>query len=321
MNILVNSAGTRNKIIQYFKRSLPEGSRVVAADASPYAPALYEADAHYLVPRISSSDYKMKILEICKNEKIDGVLSLIDPELSLLALGAEEFESVGTKVIGSPTEQCRMALDKWSTYDFLTNHGYKTQRTYRECDIFFADVVKGAVRFPVFVKPRHGSASISICKVNDPETLKLLMDRNPGLIIQEYMDCREIGADCYIDMISGECVSIFTREKLVMRAGETDKGVSIKDPELFALIERFVLEAGFRGPVDIDLFERDGIYYISEVNPRFGGGYPHAYECGADHMKLIANNLEGKANPRNIGNYEEGLVMMKYNEISITRKV
>ena len=105
-----------------------------------------------------------------------------------------------------------------------------------------------------------------------------------------------------------------------MRAGETDKAVSFKEERLFALIERFVKEAGFRGQIDIDIFEIDGEYYISEVNPRFGGGYPHAYECGCDHMKLIENNLRGIPNEKRIGNYNEGIYMMKYNEVMIRRE-
>lgn len=137
------------------------------------------------------------------------------------------------------------------------------------------------------------------------------------MMIQEYLKGQEIGADVYIDMISGEVVSIFTKKKLLMRAGETDKAVSFKDEKLFALIERFVKESGYRGQIDIDIFDVDGEYYISEVNPRFGGGYPHAYECGCDHMKLIVNNLQGKANEKQIGQYREGVYMMKYNEIMI----
>jgi carbamoyl-phosphate synthase large subunit len=86
------------------------------------------------------------------------------------------------------------------------------------------------------------------------------------------------------------------------------------------LIERFVAEAGFRGPVDIDLFEVDGRYYISEVNPRFGGGYPHAHACGCDFTKLIVNNLNGIANERRIGDYEEGVCMMKYSDMAILRE-
>jgi len=34
-------------------------------------------------------------------------------------------------------------------------------------------------------------------------------------------------------------------------------------------------------------------------------------------MRLILNNLQGKANVKNIGNYDENIYMMKYNEIAI----
>ncbi len=120
-------------------------------------------------------------------------------------------------------------------------------------------------------------------------------------------------------MISGEVVSIFTKKKLKMRAGETDKAVSFKDERLFELIEKFVKEAGYTGQIDIDIFDVGGEYYISEVNPRFGGGYPHAYESGTDHMKLILNNLNGIANKKTIGEYDSGIYMMKYNELMVTR--
>ena len=102
-----------------------------------------------------------------------------------------------------------------------------------------------------------------------------------------------------------------------MRAGETDKAVSFIDPVLNELIQEFVTEMGYRGQIDIDVFENGGKYYISEVNPRFGGGYPHAYECGVNHMRLIVNNLEKKVNQNRGPDYEEGILMMKYNEISI----
>ena len=53
MNLLILSCGTRNKIIQYMKKELNGRGKVVATDMSPYAPALYEADVHYLVPRMT----------------------------------------------------------------------------------------------------------------------------------------------------------------------------------------------------------------------------------------------------------------------------
>ena len=320
MNILILSCGTRNKVVQYFKKALAGQGSVIATDMSPNAPALYDADKHYIVPRMTAPGYIDVIFDICKKENISGVLSLIDPELSLLAKHMDDFAALGVTVIGSSYDLCEQSLDKMQMFRYLTEHGYRCAKSYVSKEQFYEDVAAGVISYPVFVKPVQGSASISISKVYDKETVDLLFDHSDNLMIQEFLNGQEIGADVYIDMISGDVVSIFTKKKLVMRAGETDKAVSFKDEKLFALIERFVKEIGFRGQIDIDIFEIDGEYYISEVNPRFGGGYPHAYECGCDHMTLICNNLKGISNEKNIGNYEENLVMMKYNEIMIRKQ-
>lgn len=315
MNILILSAGTRNKIIQYFKRTI--NGKVIATDCQSIAPAIYEADKYYIVPRITEPGYIDLILEICRKEQVNAVLSLIDPELSLLAENKERFEAIGVTVIGSSYKLCEMSLDKMRMYYWLKQHHYRCAKSYDSKEDFYRDIDEGIISFPVFVKPIRGSASIAISKVEDPETVELLFRHSNNLMIQEYLKGQEIGADVYIDMISGEVVSIFTKKKLLMRAGETDKAVSFKDPRLFELIEKFVTETGYRGQIDIDIFEIDGEYYISEVNPRFGGGYPHAFECGCNHMKLIENNINGKINEKKIGAYEEGIYMMKYNEVSI----
>lgn len=317
-NILLLSVGTRNKIVQYFKRVFNEdGSKVFAADLSEIAPAIYDADSFFLDKRMNESGYLEQILEYCKNNNVKGVLSLIDPELSVLANNVEKFKDIGVTVIGSSYSLCEMSLDKMQMYNWLKDHKYNCARSWKNKDQFFEAIEAGEISFPVFVKPYRGSASISISKVYDKATVELLFSHENDLMIQEYLNGQEIGADVYIDMISGEVVSIFTKKKIKMRAGETDKAVSFKDPDLFDLIERFVTEAGFRGQIDIDIFDIGGKYYISEVNPRFGGGYPHAFESGCNHMKLILNNLKGIPNEKRIGIYDDGIYMMKYNEIKI----
>ncbi|MGM9661049.1 MAG: ATP-grasp domain-containing protein [Faecousia sp.] len=319
MNILILSAGTRNKVVQYLKKALAGKGLVIATDCSDIAPAIYDADKYYIVPRMTAPGYLDVILDICKKEKVDGVLSLIDPELSLLAEHVADFNAVGTTVIGSSYDLCEMALDKFQMYGWLMEHGYKCAKSYMDQETFYADVEAGKITYPVFVKPARGSASIAISKVYDKETLELLLAHEDDLMIQEFLDGQEIGADVYIDMLTGEVVSIFTKKKLKMRAGETDKAVSFKDEKLFALIEKFVGEAGYRGQIDIDIFDVNGEYFISEVNPRFGGGYPHAYACGCDHMKFIVGNLSGVANQKEIGAYDDGVYMMKYNEIMVRK--
>lgn len=317
MNILLLSVGTRNKIVQYFRENLEGKGNVIATDCSELAPALYEANKHYIVPKITDDAYIQVILDICKKENISGVLSLLDPEISILANSYSLFKANGIHVICSDYNICERCLDKWEMFKWLKQNNYLTAQSYLDKYEFYKDVLNGCITYPVFIKPVRGSASIGISKVYDQETIDLLFKHNDGLLIQEYLDGQEIGADCYIDTISGRVISIFTKKKLNMRAGETDKSVSFKDPNLFNYIERFIYDSGLRGQIDIDIFEINGKYYISEVNPRFGGGYPHAYECGVNNIKYIINNLEGKENSPNIGSYKENKFMMKYNELKI----
>ena len=317
MNILILSAGTRNKVVRYFKKTLAGQGKVIATDCQNIAPAIYDADKCYIVPRITAPDYIDAILEICRKEQIDGVLSLIDPELELLAANKDKFEHIGATCIVSPLEAVKMAFDKMKMFRFCEKNGIDSVKSYDDIVKFKADFARGEISFPVFVKPICGSCSINIQRVEDTAMLEELWRRYDNLMIQEFMTGQEIGADVYIDSISGRVVEIFTKKKLLMRAGETDKSVSFKDAKLFDFIENFVTKAGYRWNIDIDIFEKDGKYFVSEVNPRFGGGYPHAYECGCDFMTLIKNNLEGGVNKPNVGNYKENVYMMKYLEVMI----
>ncbi len=317
MNILILSAGTRNKVVEYFKENVGDKGKVVATDCSNLAPAVYEADVFYLVPRITAPGYIEQILDICVKEKIDGVFSLIDPELSLLARERERFLAVGATPILSDYELVETCFDKYRMFELLTDMGIPTGQCYLSKEDFYRDRQKGRIDYPVFVKPVRGSASLNINKVSSDQELETLFHLYDDLMIQEFMDGQEYGADVYVDMISGKCTSIFVKKKIKMRAGETDKSVSVKNPELFELIRKFVEKCGFCGMIDIDLFEIGGVFYISEVNPRFGGGYPHAYACGVNMPSQVLCNLSGRENPVRIGEYKENVCMMKYNEIAV----
>ncbi len=317
MNILILSAGTRDKVVQYFKKELGDRGRIIATDCSNLAPAVYDADAFYLVPRITAPGYLDVILDICKKEQITGVFSLIDPELSMLAKERDRFLAVGTTPIISDYDLVETCFDKFRMYELLQKMQIPTGKCYVEKEAFYNAVERGEISYPVFVKPVKGSASIHINKVNSAKEIEVLFDLYDDLMIQEFMDGQEYGADVYIDMISGKCTDIFIKKKIKMRAGETDKSVSVRDEKLFELIRKFTEDCGFRGMIDIDIFEIGDTYYISEVNPRFGGGYPHAYACGVNMPKAVITNLAGQENEVRIGNYAENICMMKYNEIAI----
>lgn len=320
MNVLILSVGTRNKIVQYFKKELKGNGKVIATDCSKLAPALYESDKYYITKRINEDGYLESIIDICKKEKINTLFTLIDPEISLISENIEKFKEIGVTPIVSDFEKVEICFDKYKMYKFLAENNFHTAKSYIDKEKFYEDLENNQIDFPVFVKPVKGSASLNINKVTSKEELEVIWKQSENLMIQEYMDGQEYGIDAYIDILSNKPVAIFIKQKIKMRAGETDKSVSIKDERLFELIEKFITKAGFKGIIDIDVFKIGDEYYISEVNPRFGGGYPHAYECGVNVPRMIINNIQGKENVGQIGKYEENIYMMKYNEIAIKMK-
>lgn len=318
-NILMLNAGTRNRLIKDFKRDLAGMAEVIATDSYYLAPALYEADRHFVTKRWDEDGYWEDIFQICRDNQVGMVLSLVDPELEALAKRKKQFAQMGILVNTSNENVVHDCFDKWRVLHFLEQNGYpciKTYRTYQEAEQKLAD---GSLTFPLLVKPRCGSGSAGIEKITTRNRLETVVNGNEDLIIQEFMQGQELGVDVYIDLISGEVISIFAKKKLKMRAGETDKSVSYKNEKLFEMISRFAKKFGLSGANDIDVFERDGEFYISEVNPRFGGGYLHAYENGERFPLYLINNMNGIPNMPNVGNYEDGVYMMKYFDVKILK--
>ena len=322
MNYLMLSVGRRGELMKDFRLSIEEGSRIIATDNSPYAPALYFADKQYIVPRIDDPAYMDVILEICKKENINTVTTFIDPEIMLLAENRERFSNIGVEVLAPYTETAKLCFDKYEMFKFLKKHGVRTAETWGTFEEVKAAIDTGEVALPVFIKPRTGSGSVGARKVFDLETLHAAFELDPSLIAQELMTgegCFDLDADVYVDTISHKPVAIFSKKKISTTIGGANKTISFKDKKLFEFAIDALSKFEFNGPIDADFFYKNGEYYLSEVNPRFGGAYLHAYGAGVDFIKLIDNNLNGLENKSQIGDYEEGVVMMMYDSVVIKK--
>lgn len=316
MNILICSAGRRVKLIRYFYEELHNrGGKVVVTDCDPTAPALQFADVVEIVPRIDHPEYILTIKELCKKHRIKAILSLIDPELSLLATHKDEFAAAGIKVIVSDREIVDICFDKYQTFKFLQKYNIPFIPVYLELEEILLEMENNTLNFPLIVKPRRGSASIGICKVYSINELRNLMEKSDDLIVQPFIEGDEYGVDCYIDLVSNQPTHIFGKRKIRMRAGETDKSEAVKDHKLISLIDELINILKPIGPIDIDCFKTETGYVISEINPRFGGGYLHCHESGQNFIKCIINNLLGQANETKIGDYKEGSVMIKFDDV------
>lgn len=310
MNILFTCAGRRHYLLQFFKEALAGKGNIIGADMQLSAPALAMADVTYAVPAVYADNYTDAILDICKKEKVNAVISLNDLELPVLAAVREQFEAIGVKIIVSPDRVIDICFDKWKTFKFGQSIGIAQPKTYLTLEAAQAALDSGELQFPLVVKPRWGSASIGIDFPENSEELELSYrlqktrvmrsilseaskaDSDRAILIQEKIGGKEFGVDILNDF-NGNTRAVYVKEKLAMRAGETDKAVLRNMPELEAIGQKLGNALGHIGNLDCDFFVKDGKYYLLELNPRFGGGYPFTHMSGGHFPEAILAWLAG----------------------------
>jgi carbamoyl-phosphate synthase large subunit len=77
---------------------------------------------------------------------------------------------------------------------------------------------------------------------------------------------------------------------------------------------------GGRGPLTIQAFLTQRGPVLSEVNARFGGGFPLAFEAGADYPAWLMDMVAGKSVEPLLGAYEPGVYMTRYNVEHFVRR-
>ena len=293
MNILILSAGRRVELTNCFKNArdrLGIKGKVVAADCSELAPALYFADEKEIVPRIGEEEaYVNAIIEICKKHDIDLVVPTIDTELLLLAENKEKIQYEGKcKVLISDKEVISICRNKIKTQLFLEEHGFKVPHLYIE-----KELEKGDYDFPLFIKPLDGSSSIDAHKVRNEEELKAYLGIIDKPMVQAYMEGEEYTIDCFLDF-NGKLLSLVPRIRIATRSGEIAKGKIVRDEEIATDVKRLLKELHPIGHITVQCRKtKRGVEYI-EVNPRFGGGAPMSIMAGADSCEMLYRLLLGQ---------------------------
>jgi len=214
----------------------------------------------------------------------------------------------------SPVETIAMASDKYLTYQFAVKNGLRTPCSFLTVEEAMESLDAGKLSWPLLVKPRKGSASIDIVWCYDKLQLEAAMESVREPMIQELVKGVEYGYDLFGDR-QGRPISVYCKRKLAMRAGETDKAITVNEPALMEFGQKLLSAMKLVGPADVDaIADKDGIKLL-EINPRFGGGYPCSHLAGADFCKKIIAMRNGCNLTADIGSCPAGVCMLKQDEI------
>ena len=327
MNILFTCAGRRTYLLKYFKENMLPEDKVVATDMQLSAPALQVADVKLQVPAVYAPEYIDVTLDICKKYAIDALISLNDLELPILAAQKARFEELGVTVIVSDPRVIDIAFDKYLTTQWVENLGLKAPKSYVNLKAVKEALERKEIHFPLFLKPRWGSGSIGLETVEDMEELEIvygllfkkikktiLATASVGdeyILIQEKLTGNEYGLDVINDL-EGNNVAVSVKRKLAMRAGETDKAVTVDLPDVREMGKIIGQNLKHIGNLDVDIMQRaNGDYCVLELNPRFGGGFPFSYEAGVNLPKAIMMWLRGEDVPKEILQPQYGRMFSK----------
>lgn len=286
-NILILSVGRRVELVNSFKETAKKMNETIVlhgADIDRTAPALLFCDYQHIIKRIGQKGYINELIGLCLSHTVNLIIPTIDTELLLLSQNKDLIEKESTaRILISPFKTISLFTNKISTHKILIEKGYLTPQLKDKTS--FKD-------FPLFIKPVEGSSSKNAVKILNRDDLRYWSNKIERSLIQEFIEGDEFTVDIYTDFQS-KFICAVPRLRLKTREGEISKGKVMKNPRIIELAKKICSDFKFMGPITLQLIKCKDKYYIIEINPRFGGGYPMSYLAGADYVQFIIKELKG----------------------------
>ncbi len=300
--VLFTCAGQRVDIVSAFGRA---GATTVATDLDPLAPALWHADVHELVPRVDDPGYIPALAALVAEHDVKLVIPLTDLDQMLLARNRDAL-APALALVPSP-ETCETMGDKYLAHCFFEEHEIASPRSWLPED------VPDDARWPLLVKVREGFGSRHIFRAADRRELDFFLGYTTvPSFVQEVCLGEEFSVDVFCDLES-RCLNAIPRTMIQSKGGESIKGETIADRELIEHAAQVAETAGIVGPANVQCFrEPDGSLPVTDVNPRFGGGFPLPLSAGSRYSELALALANGERPEPALGDFRAGVVMTRF---------
>jgi carbamoyl-phosphate synthase large subunit len=300
--VLFTCAGQRVDIVRAFADA---GATTIAADLDPLAPALYHADLAVGVPRVDHPEYVPALAKLVREHDVRLLVPLTDLDHAILARARDELSPA--LVLLPDAEACERMSDKLEAHRFFVANGIASPRSWSP------DELPEDARYPLLVKAREGFGSRHIFRADDPEQLAFFLAYTEvESFVQERCLGEEFSIDVFCDMES-RCLNAIPRTMIQSKGGESIKGASIQDRELIEHGRLVAETVGIKGPANVQCFrEPDGSLPVTDVNTRFGGGFPLPLAAGSGYPELALALARGERPEPRLGEFEEGVVMTRF---------
>lgn len=300
--VLFTCAGQRVDIVRAFRAA---GAVTLGADADPLAPALYHADMRAIVPRIADPGYVAALAALVRDHDVRLLIPLNDLDHPVLSRARAELEPA--VLLLPDAEVCDRMSDKLEAHGFFVEHGIASPESWAPED------VPADARYPLLVKARQGFGSRHIYRAADRAELDFFLGyTTASSFVQEQCLGEEFSIDVFCDL-EARCLNAIPRTMLLSKGGESIKGASLKDGELIEYGRHVAETVGIKGPANVQCFrEPDGSLPVTDVNTRFGGGFPLPLAAGSRYPELALALARGERPDSQLGEFEEGVYMTRF---------
>jgi len=308
--VLFTSAGQRVDIVRAFRAA---GAVALGVDADLLAPALYHCDRRVVVPRIADPTYVPALAGLVREHGVELVIPLNDLDFPVLA--RERAALAPALVLLPEPEDSLRVSDKLEAHHFFVEQGIPSPRSWHPDD------VPEDARYPMLVKAREGFGSRNIHRADDPDQLAFFLSYTS---VPSFVQERCLGEEFSIDVFSdleGRCLNAIPRTMILSKGGESIRGASLRDEELIAFGARVAETVGIKGPANVQCFrEPDGSLPVTDVNTRFGGGFPVPLAAGGRYPELALALARGERPEPRLGEFDEGVTMTRFfSEVCLAR--
>ncbi len=290
--ILIDGGGTATAIsvIKGLKKQKKYQVKITVIDIEELNAGRFLADNFYKVPPASNERFTEVVLDICKKEKIDIFVPIIDLAFLKLAENVNKFNEAGVFLLLSNLETIKIVANKLKTFEFFKKENIPTPEVFRS--------VEDIKAFPIFIKPKIGGrASINTFKVENKREVEFYLSKIPDPLLQEYIEGEEFTADC-LNSLDGSFIECVIRKRIETKGGLSIKAEIVSSSiaqEIKKYITKFSEKLKLIGAYNVQGFiKKDGSFVFTEINPRFAGTHAFTIEAGLNSIKYILEMLNGK---------------------------
>lgn len=279
MNILLINPGRRNYIVQYFLDLKKKFNiKLFLIDSDENIPAFTLGNtSNFVCPQASKTTaFKNFLRMFVMQKKINLIFPLSHWELKILAKDKIFYQKKKVKVIISNSKVIDICRNKLKTIKILENNSLDYPKI-----INFKDIKKS---LPIIKKRIYGNASKGQKIIFKKKEIPLNHDKN--FFYQKFYTFNEYGIDILNDL-NGNYYHSCARKKLLLRAGDTDKAAVMNNKKFIDIAKKISRATNHVGILDVDLLFNGKKFYILDLNPRIGGGYPFTHEAGNNYIEQI----------------------------------